>query len=181
MNKKRIALVVGHSAKSKGSYNEEMNVHEYYLNEALAMHTFNMMKITKDLDPYLVYRKNGYGKLPGEINATNPDLIISFHHNAVDDKTVQGTETLYYHRSKKSKEFAKEVQKALVEALDFNDRKIKPVDSEDAGGYILKYTNAPAVLIEPYFLSDSEGLILGASKQLECAIALTDAVKKYLD
>ncbi|RXJ86966.1 N-acetylmuramoyl-L-alanine amidase [Arcobacter sp. CECT 8985] len=178
---KRIALVVGHSEKSKGAYNDEMNVHEYYLNEALAKHTLNVMKIEKDLDPFLVYRKNGYSKLPGDINETNPDMIICFHHNASANKTVQGTETLYYHKAERSKEFAKEIQKNLVDVLDFRDRGLKPVDSEDRGGYVLKYTNAPCVLIEPYFISDNDGLIMGAAKQFECASAIAAAVKKVLD
>lgn len=177
---KKIALVVGHSINSKGAYNEEMNVHEYYLNEALAKKTFEIMQTEKELDPVLVYRKNGYSKLPGDINAHEPDFIICFHHNASSNKTVQGTETLYYHKSSKSKEFAKEIQKKLVEVLEYKDRGLKPVDSEDRGGYVLKYTKAPAVLIEPYFLSETNGMIRGANKQHECARAITNAVSKFI-
>ena len=172
----RIALVVGHSIKSKGAFNEEMGIHEYYLNEALAKETKAYMELDKDLEPYLVYRKNGYGRLPTDINETNPDLTISFHHNSSSNKEVQGTETLYYHRSEKSKRIAKEIQKRMVEALGFRDRGIKGVDSEARGGYVLKYTNAPMVLIEPYFMSDNDGLIMGAKKQSEVAIALREAV-----
>lgn len=175
---KKIALVIGHSEKSKGAYNEEMNVHEYYLNEALAKKTFDFMKLEKDIDPVLVYRRNGYAKLPEDINKFEADAIICFHHNAASNKTVQGTETLYYHKSQISKEFAKEVQRKLVDALDFKDRGAKGIDSEDRGGYVLKYTNAPAVLIEPYFLSETNGMLIGASKQNECAVAITEAVKK---
>ena len=177
---KRVALVIGHSEKSRGAYNKEMNVHEYYLNEALAKHTLNIMNLEKNIEAYLVYRKNGYSKLPGDINKTNPDIIISFHHNASSNKTVQGTETLYYHKSQKAKDLATKVQNALVDVLDFRDRGLKPVDSEDRGGYVLKYTNAAAILIEPYFISDNDGLIMGASKQFDCGVAITNAVKKYL-
>lgn len=177
---KRIALVVGHSEGSRGAYNKEMNVHEYYLNESLAKHTLNYMSIESELDPCLVYRLNGYSKLPNDINELNPDLIISFHHNSTSNKTVQGTETLYYHKSKESKELASKVQNALVDVLGFKDRGLKPVDSEDRGGYVLKYTNAPCILVEPYFISDNDGLIEGASKQVECAIAIREAVKSYI-
>ncbi len=176
----KIALVVGHSEKSRGAYNEDMNVHEYFLNEALAKDTADLINLEPTLEAIIIYRKNGYNKLPEDINKHNPDLIICFHHNSSGNKTVQGTETLYYHRSTKSKELAFEVQKQMVNVLGFRNRGIKGVDSEDRGAYVLKYTKAPCILIEPYFMSDTEGMMIGMNKKFETGIAIREGVKNYL-
>lgn len=180
MSKTKIALVVGHSEKSRGAYNEEMNVHEYYLNEALAKDTRDAMNLDPNLEAVLVYRKNGYNKLPSDIDKVKADIIICFHHNSTSNRTVQGTETLYYHRSVKSKAIAAEVQKQLVNVLEFRDRGIKGVDSEDRGAYVLKYTKAPCILIEPYFISETEGMIIAMNKRFDCAIGIRDGINKYL-
>ncbi|TLP41021.1 N-acetylmuramoyl-L-alanine amidase family protein [Arcobacter arenosus] len=177
---KRIAIVVGHSVWSKGAYNENLNLHEFYLNDVLAKEIKNALSLNDDFTPYLVYRKNGYAKLPNDINHTSPDIIISVHHNSSANKNVQGTETLYYHKSTNGKDLATLVQNKMLEVLEFRDRGIKAVDSEDRGGYVLRYTNAPMILIEPYFMSDDDGVAKGTKLNTELAMAIREGIEEYL-
>ncbi|EGU35072.1 N-acetylmuramoyl-L-alanine amidase, partial [Vibrio scophthalmi] len=92
---------------------------------------------------------------------------------------AHGTETLYYHTSKKGKALAGAVQKHIVKALGLRDRGIKSRQAEDRGGYLLRYTQAPCVIVEPGFLSnDYDFEILNERKAQYCQ-ALVAAATEY--
>jgi N-acetylmuramoyl-L-alanine amidase len=146
-----IALVIGHSNKSKGAYNKTFNISEFEFNEKLV----NL--ISKDLNKELIkneiiYRSN-YNELPNKINELKPNFIVSFHCNAFNTK-VSGTEMLYYHSSKNGKQIAEIFQTNIVSCLELPDRNIKPKHTEDRGGYLLRYTNAPCIISEPFFIDN---------------------------
>ena len=71
---------------------------------------------------------------------------------------ASGTEVLYYHRSEVGKTIAEILQGGLVDFLGLPDRGIKPKTSEDRGGYLLRYTNAPCVIAEPFFIDNDQDL-----------------------
>lgn len=153
---RRVALVVGHKPSSKGAYNKNHDIFEFDFNNEL------VEKVVKKLtagwfdkvEPVVVYRDT-YRGLPDKIDAENPDFIVSFHCNAYNGKP-NGTEVLYYHSSTNGKKMAKILQKHLLR-LGFKDRGILGRTAEDRGGYLLRYTNAPCVIAEPFFLdSDAE-------------------------
>ena len=50
------------------------------------------------------------------------------------------------------------LKNALVENLKLPDRVIKPKTSEDRGGYLLRYTKAPCVIAEPFFIDNDDDL-----------------------
>ncbi len=151
----KIALVVGHSSKSTGAHNKELDITEYSLNEIEAKKVSELLD-DRGVENVVIYRQT-YKDLPAKINKEGADIVLCFHHNSFDEKST-GTETLYYHKSKKGKVFAEIMQKNIVDALGFKDRGIKPKASEDRGGYVLKYTNAPCLIMEPCFMSNTKEL-----------------------
>lgn len=82
----------------------------------------------------------------------NADLFVSIHVNSATNKEAQGIETwkstvvqsLTY-------KLADNVQRALIKATDAKDRGVK-----SQAFYVLKNTNAPAILIEVGFISNAQ-------------------------
>jgi N-acetylmuramoyl-L-alanine amidase len=151
-----VALVVGHSEKSQGARNTSYDVSEYAYNNNIAW------QIAKEWSNYnladniqIIHRESGYKELPNQINELGPDLVVSLHCNAFDT-TANGCEMLYYHKSTKGKEIARIFQNKIVQFLDNKDRGIKPRSSEDRGGYLLRYTHAPCIICEPFFIDNDE-------------------------
>ncbi len=149
---KKCALVIGHKKSSPGASNE-MGLTEFAFNEKLAMEIEDEVN---DVVTQRIYRRT-YNTLPSDINEFNPDFIISLHCNAFN-KTASGTEVLYYHRSIKGKLMAEILNEKLLEALELNNRGIKPKSAEDRGGYLLKSTLAPCVIAEPFFIDNNSDL-----------------------
>lgn len=110
-------------------------------------------------------------------NNANADLFISIHMNSYDDASVNGTETYYFPGSTKGQALAQSIQSQLVSALGTTDRGIKT-----ASYYVLKYTNAPAVLTEVGFISNptEEQELNDNSFQDEAAQAIADGILKYI-
>lgn len=103
----------------------------------------------------LLSRENDtYPTLQDRVNRANSwpaDRFISIHYNSAADRSVNGTETLYYtYGSQTSKDLAQKLQNRLVEALGLPNRGIKARDDL----YVLKYTNMPAALTESSFISN---------------------------
>ena len=150
---KLCALVIGHKKRSPGTKNAKANLTEFDFNEDLALRIERKIERT---DIQRVYRRT-YKELPDDINALNPDFIVSLHCNAFNGE-VSGTEVLYYHKSQKGKKMAEILLSHLVDHLKLPDRGIKPKTAEDRGGYLLRYTNAPCVIAEPFFIDNDNDL-----------------------
>jgi len=150
---KLCALVIGHKKKSPGAVNVNKNITEFDFNEDLALRIERKIEKTQIQK---IYRRT-YKQLPDDINELDPDFIVSFHCNAFDTN-VSGTEVLYYHRSEKGKRMAEILLSHLVDHLELTNRGIKPKTSEDRGGYLLRYTKAPCVIAEPFFIDNDDDL-----------------------
>ena len=170
--KKLCALVIGHKKSSPGAGNKKSKLMEFDFNEALAL---SIEKKMKNVDIQRVYRRT-YKELPDDINALQPDFIVSIHCNAYNT-TASGTEVLYYHSSKKSKKIAKVLQKRLVDKLQLSDRGVKPKSSEDRGGYLLRYTNAPCIISEPFFIDNDDDLAQAKKKMKGLTAAYVKAIE----
>ena len=147
------ALVIGHKKLSPGASNSASGLSEFSFNDKLSA------EIEREVSGVIVQRvyRRTYRTLPGDINELNPDFIISLHCNAFNKK-VSGTEVLYYHRSTKGKLMAEMINPKLFEALGLNNRGERPKHSEDRGGYLLKSTVAPCVIVEPFFIDNDSDL-----------------------
>ncbi len=170
--KKLCALVIGHKKRSPGAVNENFGISEFDFNEDLAL---RIEKKVNTVDVQRVYRRT-YQELPDDINALNPDFIISLHCNAFNTR-ASGTEVLYYHRSEKGKMMAEILLKHLVEHLKLPNRGPKPKTAEDRGGYLLRYTKAPCVIAEPFFIDNDEDL----SRALEDKDGLAEAYAQAIE
>lgn len=146
---KTCALVIGHKPSSPGAVNLSMGITEYEFNDALSS---DIKAEVIGVDVVKVYRTT-YKSLPSDINRLGPDFIISLHCNAYNT-TASGTEVLFYHTSKTGRQIAGKLNEKLVQALGLKDRGIKPINGEDRGGYLLKLTQAPCVIAEPFFIDN---------------------------
>lgn len=179
----RVVVVVGHQEFSPGASNKSFDVSEFDFNSKLALNIVDNFKEHNMSDEILVaYRKTNYQDLPIQLNALKPDLIVSLHCNAFNEQ-VSGCEVLYYHKSTKGKDIAAIFQDKLVNLIENNNRGIKPKSSEDRGGYLLKCTNAPCIIVEPFFIDNNDELIRAEELMIDgdlttayCA-AINDAVK----
>lgn len=151
--RKLCALVIGHKKRSPGAKNAKANLSEFDFNEDLALRIET--KVMK-AEVQRIYRRT-YKELPDDINGLEPDFILSLHCNAFDGK-VSGTEVLHYHKSEKGKKMAEIVLDRLVGYLKLRNRGLKPRTAEDRGGYLLRYTKAPCVIAEPFFIDNDTDL-----------------------
>ncbi len=151
--KKLCALVIGHKKNSPGAVNINSDVTEFDFNEDLAL---RIEKKVNHTEIQKVYRKT-YKELPDDINAIDPDFVVSLHCNAFNTK-ASGTEVLYYHKSEMGNKMAENILNHLVEYLKLPDRGVKPKSAEDRGGYLLRYTKAPCVIAEPFFIDNDNDL-----------------------
>ena len=148
----KAALVIGHTKNSPGACNSAYDICEFEFNDRLVQKIDCL--IDERCEVEVVYRDT-YNLLPNKINKLNPDFVVCFHANAFDTKIV-GAETLYYYKSKKGKRIAEVFQSKLVDTLNLYDRGIRPKSSEQRGGYVLKHTNAPCIILEPFFIDNDD-------------------------
>jgi len=153
MRKKRCVIAIGHRRKSPGALNVMTGLSEFIFNETLA---HDIKQKCTDVEIIILYRHT-YRKLPADINAKEPDFIISLHCNAFNTE-ASGSEVLYYHNSQKGKHHAEILQHHIVMALGLKDRGIKAKHVEDRGGYLLKETDATCNIVEPFFIDNDDDL-----------------------
>jgi N-acetylmuramoyl-L-alanine amidase len=151
--KKLCALVIGHKKSSFGASNDETGLNEFDFNDDLAIRIEKKAQKTRI---QRIYRRT-YRELPDDINALDPHFVLSLHCNAYNGQT-SGTEVLYYHKSKVGESIAKILQRHLLDFLGLRDRGIKEKTAEDRGGYLLRYTKAPCVIAEPFFIDNDQDL-----------------------
>ena len=170
---KRCALVIGHTSTSPGARNKKNSISEFEFNKHMAR---EIKSRVSTVEVILFFRK-AYSALPGEINKTKPDFIVSLHCNAFNRK-VSGTETLYYHKSEKGKKIAQLLNDNLVDALGLKDRGVKPKTSEDRGGYLLAETVAPCVIAEPFFIDNDADLYVALAERDSLAEAYATSIEQ---
>jgi len=176
---KKVVIVVGHSKYSKGASNKHTGDNEWDFNNEIAKGILGKLIGVKGINVEIVYRTSGYSALPYQINLRHPSVILSLHCNAFNEH-AQGCEMLYYHSSQRSKKFASILQGKVQKVMNNTDRGIKPKHSEDRGGHILKTTNAPCVIAEPFFI-DNHKEIEHAKRSKHLLInAYADSIKKFL-
>jgi N-acetylmuramoyl-L-alanine amidase len=154
----KCGLIVGHKPNRPGACNKKHKICEYQFNDQLACDIYDYLKSNKSDIGIQIIRRKTYRGLPDDVNLLEPDFCISMHCNAAHpDYTGKwnGTETLYYHKSKMGKIMAEIVQKNIVKVLEFRDRGILPRKTEDRGGYLLRYTSMPCVIAEPFFIDNN--------------------------
>lgn len=179
----KVALIIGHNEASQGAVNKKSGTTEFMFNEPLAMKVGDLLVEKGGYQVAVVYRDGTYEELPGRVNETEADIAISMHCNAFNKKQ-NGSETLYYHKSKKGKRLAGLMQYEVVKCLGLHDRGLKPCKAKlrgkagDRGGYLLKKTNMPCIIVEPFFIDCDKSLKLAQLKLDELATAYVTAIQR---
>lgn len=86
-------------------------------------------------------------------NKQKLDIFLSIHLNAFSNATANGVETYHYASSPVGKTYATKIQTELVSRVKWYNRGIKT-----ANFYVLKNTNAPAVLVELGFCTNKKDM-----------------------
>ncbi|QGU93955.1 hypothetical protein GOM49_01335 [Clostridium bovifaecis] len=111
-------------------------------------------------------------------NNANVDYFVSIHANSVDGSpTTSGIETYYYRETTSGIPLATNIQSELISKLGAKDRGIK-----SSGLYVVKYTNAPAVLVELEFISNpqKEAMLNDPVYQQKYAEAIASGIIKTI-
>ncbi|MEA4828243.1 MAG: N-acetylmuramoyl-L-alanine amidase [Clostridium sp.] len=111
-------------------------------------------------------------------NNAKVDYFVSIHTNSVDGSpTTSGIETFYDRDRTNGIPLAKNIQAELISEFGAKDRGIK-----SSGLYVVKHTNAPAVLVELEFLSNpqKEQMFKDPNYQQKYAEAIARGIMKTL-
>ena len=176
---KRICLVVGHGGKDVGACNPNTGDNELKYNTELAtMITEQLRSQGYNVDIY----NRGYAKVENvsELNRKKYDIFLSLHCNGATG-TATGTEMLYWVTSFKSKRLASLLQEETLKSLGLRDRGIKSKTFGDRGAYLLRTTNAPCVILEPFFIDTDSDIEIGKSKKVEYSNGIVNAINKYFN
>lgn len=109
-------------------------------------------------------------------NSIKADIFLSIHANAFGNRSVGGTSTHYYLKSRYDRMLAGNLQASLVSAVGLNDR-----GAQTANFYVVKRTLMPAALIETAFLSnpDEEKLLNSPKFQQQLAQGIVDGLDQF--
>ena len=113
-----------------------------------------------------------------KIRETKPVMAVSVHQNSYTEEYVSGPQVFYYTTSADGREIAKCIQNVMNEELQIeNPRQIKANDTY----YILKRSEAPAVIVECGFLSNEKeaALLITDAYQQKVAEAICGGIQKY--
>ncbi len=171
----KIAVYAGHGGSDFGAVSDGRYEKDYalevstYLTAELRRRGYEVINNrTTDVDRNL----NADIRLA---NSENVDAVIEIHLNSNEGIPGSGTET-YYSVTGKGMELAEAINTNLV-ALGFRDRGIKTLTNFFGNDYlgIIRYTNAPAVLVELFFINNP--LDVAKYDPQKIAVAIADAVQ----
>ena len=148
---RRVAIVVGHSARSPGAYAKPpISTNEYFWNSDLADQMVGVAERRDGLALTVFYRDNG--GVRGAYRAASAwgaGAVIELHFNAAASTAANGTEVVF--DAPHDELLARLCQQHMVGALGLRDRGIKPpwngrgAANDDAAQHI------PSVIVEPFF------------------------------
>ena len=83
--------------------------------------------------------------------ASNPKLFVSIHQNTFPESQYRGAQVWYSKNNAESKNFAQNMQSALIETNPTTKREAKKAESNI---FLLKHLTMPAIIIECGFLTN---------------------------
>lgn len=142
----KICLVIGHDQNSKGAYSKYLKKSEYdYHSEMVQnLHGVDIYRRT----PSKSYKAQML-KLAEQINPKGYDLVVELHFNSFNG-SANGVETISYPKSK-SLIYGKEYCNLISKEYGTKNRGAKEATENGRGWWFLKYMDAPALILEPFF------------------------------
>lgn len=173
---KKVCIIIGHGGSDPGAVSQDKKTTELAYNTEIAE------KLSEELkeNGYEAFTHNrGYSKMENtqHINSQNPDLVISLHCNSSGPHST-GTEAIHYPDSKNGVRFATILSKNVSEAFGIRNRGAKE-PYQGRGDGLLRRLKAPAVISEPFFISNNEDLKLGLEKKDEYIQAIVKSIDEY--
>ena len=113
-----------------------------------------------------------------KIRETKPAMAVIVHLKSYTEQYVSGPQVFYYTTSAEGKEIAGCIQNVMNKELQIErPREIKANDTY----YILKRSEAPAVIVECGFLSNEReaALLITDTYQQKAAESICDGIQKY--
>lgn len=145
----RVVLDPGHGGKDPGS--SAFGIVEKELTLDLAKRIEKLL-VAKGISVDLTRRTDTYVELVDRADKANSQpktVFVSLHFNAHTDRSISGTETLYWPGSASGRELASYIQSELGRRLVTRNRGFKPERLK-----VLEKTKNTAVLIECGFISN---------------------------
>lgn len=124
------------------------------------------------------YRRNLH-ELTTAINAWRPDLVLAIHFDASPNgEPWSGSSALHWPGSREGRRWALRLSAAAAGAIGIPDRGARPQAESWAGAplYILRDTDAPAVLLETHFGGVDHGAAVDAMESGALSRAIVDAL-----
>ena len=123
----------------------------------------------------LFIQKNELYEITELSNDFCADLFVSIHCNAAENRSASGTEIFY--GSDEGSKLAQCIQSQIVDNLGTVDRGIK----DGSRLYVIRNTNAIAVLVEVEFISNEQGecMLADLNKQEELAKAIARGITDF--
>lgn len=145
-----------------------------------------LVQMTRESDKDLAAKgTKGYSKRKVEdlqkrveyINASEADLFLSIHLNAIPSPRWRGAQTFYYGSFEENKRAARFIQDELRTNLENTSRSAKSIN----GVYLLKYAKKPGALVEVGFLSNQQEkqLLTTEKYQEKVAASIYKGIMRY--
>lgn len=111
-------------------------------------------------------------------NNANADIFLSIHANSFNDRSVGGTGTYYYPKTRYDELFAQNIQKALIEVANLNDRGVRT-----ANFVVVKRSSMPAALVELAFISNytEEKMLSTPEIQQQMAQGIVQGIENFFN
>lgn len=186
MQKKHVAICVGHSrAGDKGAANV-LGIYEWHFNKPLADRVAELIRDSGHMASIISrYAGNSYGTamvdVAKQLKTICADVALELHFNSASSASATGFEFLCWHSSKRSNALATSMQEAFQKAFpDQRDRGVKLNTPVDRGSRFLQETHCPAVICEPFFGSNPKDTAFFYEHREELAKAYADGILDWL-
>lgn len=186
----RVALIPGHTRSRSGARNKKHNLSEYDYNLPIAIE-LNWQLRKRGIDSFVYGRPDIASNskslriLANTLNDVGFDLIIELHCNGAENLQAEGHETLvYYKTSKNNKMFASYLDKVVGSVFCNPQRKkegFKRVHDGERGYPLLKWTQAPCILVEPAFITTDHECEKLMSQKNEYIYIIAEAITNAKD
>lgn len=176
---KTIVLNIGHGKKGDsfdpGAVNDAMQITEHEFNRGLSDLIAQKLTGNDMVDVVKVFQTN-YSGLPKIINGLKPALTVSMHCNAAENKQANGSEVLY----KQGCSICLNIAEVFVKHFDaiglFKSRGVKQLSQSGRGAKLVYSTDAPCVICEPFFISNTDELSIAIDSMDDLADAYCQGI-----
>lgn len=183
----RLALVIGHTRKSKGSHSKVLGYEYDFNSKSLGPQMIKVAEAAGIACEMFFRDSGGYRQAYREVIDWGADIVIELHFNAFNE-TAAGSEVLLSTGRDipglGEKQLAEEIAYLCSKTLQTKNRGIKekPYGSGERGWHLVNQTNQiPSLLVEPFFGDNRIEATTVANRVPELAAAIVTPCISYLE